>query len=288
MTTAEVYNQFKNQLKTIYDNREADTISDWVFENVTGLKRWERREDQHKQLNKTDSQKLKKYLQELLKHKPVQYILNEAWFYKMKFYVNEHVLIPRPETEELVEWILSSKKNNAAFNSKRTNIIDIGTGSGCIPISIKKELPAANITGIDVSEKAIEVAKKNAARLNTSIDFFQIDFLKEDQWKILLQYDIIVSNPPYIPISEKQILAKNVADFEPKIALFVEDNDPFIFYKKIVQFAENHLKENGEIYAEVHEQFAKKVKGIFDDAGFITTVKKDIYGKERMVKGCRL
>lgn len=286
MTTASIYNDFKSQLKTIYSDREAENISDWVFENVTGLKRWERRENQNKELNETDSEKLKKYLEELLKHMPVQYILNEAWFYKMKFYVNENVLIPRPETEELVEWIVNDEKNNAG-DSKQTNIIDIGTGSGCIPVSLKKELPETNITAIDVSKKALFVAEKNAAGLNAVIVFFQIDFLKEDEWETLPKYDIIVSNPPYIPINEKEILAKNVADFEPGIALFVANNDPFIFYKNIAKFAKSHLKETGKIYVEVHEEYAKEVKNIFENEGFISEIKKDIYKKERMLKASK-
>jgi release factor glutamine methyltransferase len=287
MTTGEFYNDLKSELKTIYDDREAENISDWVFENVTGLKRWERRENQNEELNKSDSEKLKKYLEELLKHKPVQYILNEAWFYKMKFYVNENVLIPRPETEELVEWIVKDERNNVRDNSKQTNIIDIGTGSGCIPVSLKKQLPDAGITAIDVSEKALLVSKKNAKKLNVSIDFFKIDFFKEDEWKSFPQFDIIVSNPPYIPISEKEILAKNVTDFEPGIALFVVGNDPFIFYKTIAKFSELHLNENGKIYVEVHEEYAKQVKVIFENAGFISEIKKDIYGKERMVKALK-
>ena len=287
MTTAEIYNDFKNKLKTIYDDREADNISDWVFENVTGLKKWERRENQNKEINETEFEKLKNYLEELLKHRQVQYILNEAWFYKMKFYVNEHVLIPRPETEELVEWVINDAKFERANNSKQTNIIDIGTGSGCIPVSLKKELPESNVTAIDLSEKALLVAKKNAVQLDAAVDFFLIDFLKKEEWETLSEYDIIVSNPPYIPINEKEILAKNVADFEPEIALFVADNDPFIFYKNISKFAKSHLKENGKIYVEVHEEYASEVKNLFENAGFISEIKKDIYGKERMVKALK-
>jgi release factor glutamine methyltransferase len=287
MTTAEIYNDFKNKLKTIYDDREADNVSDWVFENVTGLKKWERRENQNKEINETEFEKLKNYLEELLEHRPVQYILNEAWFYKMKFYVNEHVLIPRPETEELVEWVINDAKFERANNSKQTNIIDIGTGSGCIPVSLKKELPESNVTAIDLSEKALLVAKKNAVQLDAAVDFFLIDFLKKEEWETLSEYDIIVSNPPYIPINEKEILAKNVTDFEPEIALFVDDNDPFIFYKNISKFAKSHLKENGKIYVEVHEEYASEVKNLFENAGFISEIKKDIYGKERMVKALK-
>jgi release factor glutamine methyltransferase len=291
MTTAQAFIGFKKKLQSIYDEREADNISDWVFENVTGLKKWERRNNQN-ELTEFYSNKLEKYLDELLQHKPVQYVLNEAWFYKMKFFVNEHVLIPRPETEELVEWIVDDfriKIGDLGFKEKLNfRIIDIGTGSGCIPVSLKKELPNANVTAIDISEKALLVARKNANELNAGIDFLQIDFLKENEWNTLQQYDIVVSNPPYIPIREKEILAKNVIEFEPGIALFVENNDPYIFYDKIAEFAQSHLNKNGKIYVEVHEEYAKNVKDIFENAGFISTIKKDIYGKERMVNAAKM
>jgi release factor glutamine methyltransferase len=221
---------------------------------------------------------LNEYLKELLKHKPVQYVLNEAWFYKRKFFVDENVLIPRPETEELVEWIIADVGDKENFE-----FLDIGTGSGSIPVSLKKELRNANVTAIDVSEKALFVARKNAKELDAEIHFKLIDFLSASEWRALLKYDIIVSNPPYIPIAEKQILAKNVTDFEPGLALFVDDNNPYIFYEKIADFAKLHLKEKGKIYIEVHEEYAKNVKGIFEKAGFISKIKKDIYGKERMV-----
>jgi release factor glutamine methyltransferase len=277
MTIEEVYNDFKAELTKVYDQREADNIADWIFENITGLKRWERRNSGN-EISENHLDKLNEYLKELLKHKPVQYVLNEAWFYKRKFFVDENVLIPRPETEELVEWIISDVKDKQNFE-----ILDIGTGSGCIPVSLKKELRNANVTAIDVSENALFVARKNAKELDAEIDFKLIDFLHVEEWGALLKYDIIVSNPPYIPIAEKQILAKNVTDFEPGIALFVNNNDPYIFYEKIAGFAKLHLKEKGKIYVEVHDEYAKNVKEIFEKAGFISKIKKDIYGKERMV-----
>jgi release factor glutamine methyltransferase len=207
--------------------------------------------------------------------------MNEAWFYKMKFFVNENVLIPRPETEELVEWII--KDVRSTMRNVQCSILDIGTGSGCIPVSLKRELHNANVTAIDVSEKALQVAKKNAESLDAKIDFLLIDFLNENNWKALSQFDIIVSNPPYIPFHEKEKLAKNVTAFEPGVALFVEDKNPFIFYEKIGMLAKSHLKPTGKIYVEVNEDYAKNVKDIFENAGFISEIKKDIYGKERMV-----
>ena len=288
MTIAQAYIDFKNELKTIYGESEVENISDWVFENVTGQKKWERRNNQN-ELEEVYAGQLKNHLQELLQHKPVQYVLNEAWFYKMKFFVNENVLIPRPETEELVEWIVGDVQCGMYdvpckdSTSNTLNILDVGTGSGCIPISLKKELPLSNVTSLDVSKKALNVAKKNAAALQAEIDFLQVDFLNEKNWNTLLQYDIIVSNPPYIPIQKKNILQKNVADFEPALALFVLDNHPFIFYEKMATFAQTNLKKTGRIYVEVHEEYAQNIKSIFENAGFYAVIKKDIYGKERMV-----
>lgn len=284
MSIVEAYNDFLNQLKSIYDDREADNIADWVFENVTQLKRWERRNNSK---NITTEQKLKlnKYLQELLLHKPVQYVLNEAWFYKLKFFVDEHVLIPRPETEELVSWLVNDIQNTEdSMSLEEIKILDIGTGSGCIAVTLKKALPNAGITSIDISEQALNVAKKNASELHAKINVIQIDFLDEHQWQGLGNYNIIVSNPPYIPESEKELLSKNVTAFEPGTALFVDDNDPIIFYKKIAKFCQSHLKKAGKIYVEVHEERAKEVQQGFKENGFKTEIKNDMYGKERMIK----
>ena len=283
MTTEEAYIDIIKNLKTIYDEREADNIADWVFEKVTGSKRLERRLDRNIKLKEIYFTQLQNCLKELLEHKPVQYVLQESWFYKRKFFVDENVLIPRPETEELVEWIINDT-NEKVQSSKPKNIIDIGTGSGCIAVSLKKEILHSNISAIDINKKTLGIAKKNAAAFNSLIDFFQIDFLKETEWDQLEKYDVIVSNPPYIPLKEKKLLAKNVAEFEPAIALFVDNNDSFIFYKKIAKFAKSHLIENGNIYVEVHENYANRVKNIFEKEGFKSEIKKDIYRKERMIK----
>ena len=282
MNVIEIYNQFKDQLKTVYDSQEADNISDWVFENVTGLKKWQRR-DKEAVLDESKTEIIRKYLAELLSHKPVQYVLNEAWFYKRKFFVDEHVLIPRPETEELVEWIINDEKK-CINNNSQIRILDIGTGSGCIPISLKLELPGSNITSIDVSKNALETARKNSAKLAANIQLINLNFLDESQWQSITSFNIIVSNPPYIPMAEKNVLDKNVTDFEPGIALFVADNNPFIFYEKIIKFSKNHLLPNGKIYVEIHEDYAMEIKSLFENTGFSTEVKADIYGRQRMVK----
>ena len=285
MTTEQCYNDFFNQLTSIYEKREAANITDWVFENITGFKKLERSINRNVELGKGVMQKLQIYLAELLQYRPVQYVLNEAWFYKMKFYVNEHVLIPRHETEELIEWIVEdvrSLKYDVRYGEFK--VLEIGTGSGCIAVSIKKELENIDITAIDISEEALKVANKNAEALHTKINFLQINFLNENLWDPLQLYDAIVSNPPYIPENEKEKLAKNVTEFEPAIALFVENNNPFIFYEKIAKFARSHLEPNGKIFVEIHEEYSKEVQKIFSAHNFKTQIRKDIYGKERMLQ----
>ncbi len=284
MTTKQFYNHFLNEAKSVYEEREAINITDWIFENVTGLKKWERRGSS----NKLDDQQfvqLKKYLDELLKHKPVQYILNEAWFYKMKFFVNEDVLIPRPETEELVTLVVNEVRSiTCNMGSEKMKILDIGTGSGCIAVSIKKELPGSDVTAIDVSDGALLVAKKNADILGAKIELKKNDFLDETTWHQLGEFDVIVSNPPYIPEAEKKTLSRNVTEFEPARALFVQNDDPFIFYKKIAKFALSHLRIAGKIYVENHESYANEVYNLFTDYDFEAEIKKDFYEKDRIIK----
>jgi release factor glutamine methyltransferase len=285
MTTEQCYNDFLDRLTSIYEQREAVNITDWVFENMTGLKRLDRGLNRNVEIGKVVMQKLDRCLLELLQHRPVQYVLNEVWFYKMKFYINEHVLIPRPETEELVKWIaehVRGLKCDVLYGEFK--ILDVGTGSGCIAISIKKELENIDITAIDVSEQALKVAIKNAATLQTKINFLQNDFLNESLWNSLGIYDLVVSNPPYIPENEKEKLAKNVTAFEPHIALFVKNKNPFIFYEKIAKFSQSHLKADGKIFVEINEDYSKEVKGIFSSYNLKTEIRKDVYGKERMVQ----
>ncbi len=281
MTISEAYKDFIKSLKEIYPIGEAAAITDLVFEKTTGLPKWKFRENKEG-ISPEEEKDLSIKLKELLLNKPVQYVIGESWFYKRKFHVNEHVLIPRPETEELIEWIINDCKKTS--NQNILNILEIGSGSGCIPISIKLEMPLSKVTSLDVSHDALQVAMQNAENLNAGIDFIQLDFLNENNWKPLGDYDIIVSNPPYIPVHQLQDMPKNVTDFEPAVALFVKDNDPFIFYRKIALFAKAHLNNNGKIYVEVNEKFAEEVALIFKSQSFTAEVKKDFYGKERMIR----
>jgi release factor glutamine methyltransferase len=279
MMIKDLYRNFLVALQKIYSLGEATAITDWVFDKMASLKRTDILKNPDKLITPVAGKLIQKTLQELLLHKPVQYVLGEAWFYRMKFKVNEHVLIPRPETEELVEQLIKDRK------SKLTDpaILDIGTGSGCIPIAIKKSLPASKVTGIEVSTNALEVAKENAALHNAHIHFLHMDFLDESAWPSLPLFDIIISNPPYIPIHEKEKLGKNVTDFEPHLALFVPDKSPLLFYEKIAAFGRRHLLPNGKIYLETHEDHAKETAALFLNQYQTVMIKKDLYGKERMI-----
>ena len=285
MTIAQTYFDFAEKLKTIYNDREADNISDWVFENVTGLKRWERRENKNSELKENMGKKIDNYLQELLLHKPVQYVLNEAWFYKMKFFVDENVLIPRPETEELVEWIVQDAGLSLTAYHSPLTILDIGTGSGCIAIALKNKIKNADVFAIDVSEPALKIAALNAQKNNTDINFSKADIL-QNQIKINIPlFDVIVSNPPYITKKESTEMHTNIIAYEPHLALFVPDENPLLFYNAISDFALSHLKEKGNLYFEIHENFANDIVNLMQQKGFQSIeIKKDLQQKNRMVK----
>ena len=216
--------------------------------------------------------------------KPVQYITGSAPFRYLELSVGPGVLIPRPETEELVQLVLDdyNNKKDTTESSKILSILDIGTGSGCIATALKINLTNSIIHAVDISEGALKVAKRNALQYKADINFIEIDFLNETTWEQLPKVDIIISNPPYIPIEEKKILDKNVTEYEPHQALFVSDSSPFIFYEKIAAFGKSHLLPNGKIFVEVHEDFAKQTASIFE-LDYQVIIKKDIFGKDRML-----
>jgi len=279
MGIKELYRSYLLQLQQIYPLSEATVITDRAFETIANTKRSDLIKDPSKQLSNRTVQQLSTAFTALLQHKPIQYVLGEAWFYHLKFKVNEDVLIPRPETEELVELVINSRKSLITD----PHILDIGTGSGCIPIAIKKNMPAAVVSAIDVSEAALKIAKENAKQHNVQIEFIQMDILDESTWQQLPQYHVIVSNPPYIPKKEKEKLAKNVRDYEPHLALFVPDKDPLLFYVKIAALGRSHLNSNGKIYLEVHEDLAKEARALFLEHYSYAEIKKDMFGRERML-----
>jgi release factor glutamine methyltransferase len=280
MTIQEARRHSVGQLQTIYEEGEAVSISEWLIENLAGVKKTDRAFQKEKELNAEQQQQFNKYLLALLDHEPIQYVLNEAWFCGLKLYVDKNVLIPRPETEELVEWIIS----NCKFPVDELNILDIGSGSGCIPIALKRRIRKAEVWSCDVSIGALEVARKNAVTLGTEVHFVLMDFLDRQQRDQLPVVDIIVSNPPYVPQHEKDKMQPNVVRYEPATALFVPDNDPLVFYKAIGEFGKQHLNPGGVIYTEIHEDLGKATIALFESQGYSTELKKDMQGKERMVR----
>lgn len=278
MTAMVQYRYFQQQLQSIYSPNEAAIITDWVFEKIAGTNRSAIINNPDEPLNEDIIKQLAESLHELLKHKPVQYVLGETQFYKLKLKVNEQVLIPRPETEELVQWVIESTRTK-----KPAAILDIGTGSGCIAIALQKNMSGTEVTAIDISKGALKVAKENAATQKTPVNFLQLDFLNDTTWKNISAFDIIVSNPPYIPVAEKNNLDKNVTEYEPHIALFVADDSALIFYEKIAAFGLSHLNPGGKIFVETHELYSTATEELFLKYYPVVEVRQDISGKERML-----
>ncbi len=284
MTIQQAYQELSLQLSTLYEQSEAANIADWVIEYLTGRRKLDIITGKDIILNGQQRQQLGIITKKLMVHIPVQYVLNETWFAGMKFYVNEDVLIPRPETEELVEWIFTEVRNTKYEIRK---VLDIGTGSGCIPITLKKRIPELNVKAIDVSEGALNVAAKNAISIGVQVYFLRLDFLDENTWSNFGKFDIIVSNPPYIKLGEACTMNVNVLEHEPHLALFVPDEDALLFYKKIAGFAKDHLAENGMIFLEINEALGKDVTELFESKGYKTVLKKDMQGKDRMIKATK-
>jgi release factor glutamine methyltransferase len=279
MTIGELYRKYLQEMKAFLSSGEADQITNMVFEHVVGLSRSDLIKNPDAALAAFKKEELLHKLSLLVTKTPVQYVLGESNFYQLTFEVNQHVLIPRPETEELVERAIHFCRQN-----NKATVLDIGTGSGCIPISIKKNTTNCAITTMDISSDAIALAKKNALKHQAEIHFLQEDFLNENFWKHLPCFDLIVSNPPYIPSSEKASMDDNVVLYEPHIALFVPDIDPLIFYKKIMEFGKSHLNPTGKIIVEIHEKKGKEVCQLVKENGYEAILIKDFFGKDRMVE----
>ncbi len=288
MTIQLEYKRLVAALYDLYSDREATNIADWVMEHVTGLPKIERILNKQFPLNPQQLAQLTDIKTSLLQHKPVQYVLNHTYFANMRLYVNQNVLIPRPETEELVQWVVTDVNNIWPRKAERLCLIDVGTGSGNIALALKKQLPAYDVVAVDVSDAALDVAKKNASTLALSITFYQLDVLDSNQRKRLPKFDVIVSNPPYITQSEAAKMNRNVLDFEPHLALFVADNDPLIFYNALADMALELLTADGHIYVEINETLANEVAQLFSAKGLLqTTIKQDMQQKNRMVKAGR-
>lgn len=268
-----------NALKALYDDREAAAIAHEVMEHITGATRLQRITDKDKSFSADQLAEYELISPLLAQGTPLQYVTGKCWFMGQEYMVNSNVLIPRPETEELVQWIADDRRK------QQISILDIGTGSGCIPIALKLELPEANVSAIDVSKEALAVANSNAIAISADVTFTAFDFLNKDSWDSLGKYDVVVSNPPYIPEAEAETLHRNVRDHEPGLALFVPDNDALLFYRHIADFGLQHLNEGGAVYCELHVDFATDTKELFVSKGYTQTeVKEDMHGNLRMLK----
>ncbi len=279
----DVKSHYLKELGEIYGEKEALSLLNILIDHFFGLSRTDQLLQKDFRLTETELLKIHFAVKELKKEKPVQYITGETEFYGMKIKVNPSVLIPRPETEELVDRIV---KGNRKRPFKR--ILDIGTGSGCIALALKKAFPEAQVTAIDVSNQALDTARANSKQNSLEVDFRLVDILDRDSGKKLPDFDVIVSNPPYVPEKEKALLKKNVIDHEPHTALFVGDEDPLLFYRAITKFAVEKLKENGQLWFEINENYGNDVAALLRDRGFRNVgVIKDLFGKERMAFGER-
>jgi len=278
-TIQQAYKQLLFSLYDLYDNREAANIANLVIEYVTNQTKIDRIVYPNIPLNEEQITNLEQITNQLLAQIPVQYILGEAWFGGMKFFVNNHVLIPRPETDELVELIVQEYK----AKNNLLNIIDVGTGSGCIGISIQKKLINSKVIAVDISKDALLIAQQNATNLGAAVLFKEIDFLKEASWNLLEKFHVIVSNPPYIHEFEKEEMHERVTNNEPHIALFVSNENPLIFYDAIARFGKTHLETNGKIFVEINEQLGKETATLFEKYGYKVLLKKDLQEKDRMI-----
>jgi release factor glutamine methyltransferase len=278
---------FIQDLAVLYDYEEARNIAWLAINSVCGLTRIEYLGAKQDELSKADQILLMRYLKKLKTGMPLQYVLGETEFYGLRFKVNSSVLIPRPETEELVDWILKDIRHSKRVDHpQELMILDIGTGSGCIPIALKKNFPDARVCGIDISSAAINTATENAILNNVDVTFLEEDvfeLIAKDTFKI--EFSLIVSNPPYVTLAEKKLMHQNVVEFEPHGALFVQNNDPLQFYKAIALFAKKSLKKNGKLFLEINENYGKETIALLEENGFRNIdLRQDLRGRERMVR----
>ncbi|MEM7509751.1 MAG: peptide chain release factor N(5)-glutamine methyltransferase [Bacteroidota bacterium] len=283
----EVWTQLWEALMPIYEEQEVKTISKWALEHISGHS-WQHMLIHEEVFSPENLQQLEEIRGRLLKGEPIQYVLEEAHFYGRIFSVRPGVLIPRRETEELVEWVLADLIPDLAHVP---SILDIGTGTGCIPISLERELTkktlVSYVRGVDISETALEVARENVETLGAKVGLGQLDIFQADKASFA-ELDALVSNPPYVPISDKAEMHINVTEYEPEQALFVEDDDPLIFYKRIAQLGLHWLKSGGKLYFEVYADYALQVKQMMEVVGYKeVTVKKDMQGRDRMLRGIK-
>lgn len=281
MTISEFKKYFRAELSGFYTDSESDFLSPIFIEKIVGLNNFDQRRFSDQELLTDDEMKLTEIISELKTNKPYQHILGETEFYGMTFFVNENVLIPRPETEELLEFAIE-KIQHSTLTIDHLKILDVGTGSGIIPLVLKKYFPKAEISSIDFSEKALEVAKKNAEFHQLEVNFIHADYLKFD---LKESFDIIISNPPYIGIEEESEIADSVKGFEPTMALFSPTSDALVFYRKIAQDSEKYLNKNGLLFLEINQKLGQETLQLYIDDFSEAKLIKDLSENDRFVFG---
>lgn len=292
LTYNQAFYQVQKQLQPLYDINEATAIAHIYLEFITGLNKLDRLTRKDTPFTKKQQELFDTTVKDLIKGKPVQYVTGGAWFMGREFVVTESVLIPRPETEELVQWVVD---DHGGEDKEKIRIADIGAGSGCIGISLCRLLPHAIVTCVDISSEALDLLQTNAEWVLTTeergaradhLRLLELDFLNEQvRNKELGRFDIVVSNPPYIPYKDKATLHDNVRQYEPAIALFVPDDDALVFYRAIASFGKDHLRQDGYVYCELDANHARECAALFENEGYKNvTLRKDMNGLERMLR----
>jgi release factor glutamine methyltransferase len=277
--TTAIFAAFEPQLSDIYGEEEAKSIIRLAIKHYSGLSRAEILSG--KTIDAITEEKIAEALNKALLQVPIQYTLGEAGFYGRQFFVNRDVLIPRSETEELVHMVVSENR------SSKINILDIGAGSGCIAVSLACELSAASVYAVDVSQEALKVAAINSNRHKTNVSFARCDILQNTKLPFGVKFDVIVSNPPYVPMSEKKYMSKNVLEHEPHIALFVPDEQPLIYYEACLQIAKNHLQDQGIIYVEINEDLGGDTLDLFQSHDFDALMFRDLSDRDRIIRATK-
>lgn len=276
----DILNYFRSELTLKYETEEIDILAGYCFQDFNHITKKDLLLNPDKTVSESDLLKYSFAVKDLKRGRPIQYILGKAWFMSHEFDVNESVLIPRPETEELTELVI----HELMMHDETVSVIDIGTGSGCIPISVKLKKPRTHVYALDVSQDALAVAQQNASKLNADVKFMHVDFLDKSKWEKLPPVSIIVSNPPYVKASESSAMLDRVKDHEPHAALFVPDEDALVFYKAIAEFAMLKLKPGGKVFVEINEALGIETCIVFQKAGLSDVqLKQDMQGKDRFV-----
>ncbi|MCF1192625.1 peptide chain release factor N(5)-glutamine methyltransferase [Mangrovimonas sp. AS39] len=288
MILKEIQQKFHQELDAIFGSEEVESFFFLVLDHYLNKRRIDLALNPELEVSIEENQKFEDVLERLKLEEPIQYILGETEFYGLTFQVNKHTLIPRPETEELVNWIQEDLKNR----KDPLKILDIGTGSGCIPVSLAKNFTNAEVFALDISQEALEVAQKNAQNNSAKVHFLRGDILNYESLlqdgRLIREFDVIVSNPPYVRNLEKYEIKNNVLEFEPHLALFVEDDDPLVFYRKIAQFAVENLKEGGSLYFEINQYLGEEMESLMTQFQFHEIeLKQDMFGNQRMIKGLK-